>query len=383
MGMRIRKELMEYKEEITELRRKLHTIPECAFEEEQTSDFLYAYLKELKPDSLEKVIGTGIKAVFLAPNAQTTIAVRADIDALPVSEENDCAYKSLNNGEMHACGHDGHMAMALVTAKIVSRLRHALKHNVVFLFQPAEEAIGGAEPMVKAGVLQNPTVNEIYALHLAPELPLGTIGLKAGTVTAAMSDINIEIKGFASHGAKPQQGRDALVAAAHFVALVQSVISRNVAPKEAAVITIGKIMGGKTRNVICDYVLLEGTMRTYSEETSALIMRRIDEMLGGLAQMFAVETSNTCTMHYPSIRNAQMLFDKAVQMLDNEECVIVGGSMVSEDFSFFQKEVPGLYAWLGIDAGEDTVMLHSSVFDFDEAALLAGVEYYLRVLEIV
>ncbi len=377
--MDIRQWLAAYEDETVNLRRTLHKMPECAFEERETSAFIQSYLGALCPSSIEVLAGTGVKAVFLAPGAKRTVAIRADIDALPVAEETGLPFASQNEGRMHACGHDAHMAMALTAAKIVSERRPGI--NVVFIFQPAEEALGGAEPMVAQGVLENPHVDEVYGLHLWPDVELGRVGIKQGRLMAAMNDVNIEITGRSCHGARPQQGRDAIVAAAHFITAAQTILSRGVAPGDPAVLTLGRIEGGEARNVISAKVRIEGTVRSYSEETSAFMVSRVNELLAGIERMFDVKCENRQTMSFPPVINPRGLYEKVYSLLAEHERAPFEKVMMSEDFSFYQKAADGFYAMLGVkkEKGEP---LHSCRFDFDERALIMGVEYYLRVLGI-
>jgi amidohydrolase len=380
--LRLRTGLEKLRGQAVEWRRALHRIPECAFEETETSRYLLEQLKKMKPDRIELMARTGIKAVFNGKRAARTVAVRADMDALPVQEETDAPYRSEKPGAMHACGHDGHMAMALAAAQVVSQSRNKMGCNAVFLFQPAEETIGGARPMVEEGALEAPHVDEIYALHLWPELPKGILGLAKGALMSAMDGVNIEITGRSAHGAKPQQGSDALVAAAHFVTAAQSIVARGIDPLEPAVLTIGKIKGGGARNVICGKVLMEGTVRSLDSAVSERVNKRIGEMLDGLTRMFGVEGKIVRTTSFPPVVNPGPLYDKVCNLLDESEYRVVAPVMVSEDFSCFQQEVPGFYALLGAGAEGYGRPLHSSRFDFDEGVLLAGVEYYLRVLEL-
>jgi len=377
--MELRETVRRYSGTLENIRRELHTFPECAYEERRTSEYLYHYLEKLGPDQLERLAETGVKAVFLCENAQKTIAIRADIDALPIAEQSGCGFSSENEGFMHACGHDGHMAIALVTAQIISRAKNR-RHNYVFLFQPAEEARGGARKMITEGALRSPDVDEIYGLHLWPWLEGGTVGLRSGPLMAGMRDLNIELSGKTAHGARPQDGTDALVAAAQFINGVQTIISRDLDPKQGGVITIGKIHGGNARNVICDTVRLEGTMRAFEETTQDMLKRRVGELASGLAQAYHVTYTNTETMHFPPVINDARLAESARQKL--EGCwVEPEATMLSEDFSEFQKEVPGLFIFLGIRDGQYDTPLHSSRFNFNEKWLAYGVEYFLRVMD--
>ncbi len=379
--MEIRECVLCRQNKLTEIRRHLHRMPEYSFAEHDTSDYIFRYLQGLKPDRLERVANTGIRAVFMAEAPQKTVAVRADIDALPVEEKNECEYRSERAGMMHACGHDGHVAMALVTAELIASHRSGLKNNYVFLFQPAEETTGGALPMIQEGALKNPDVDEIYGIHLWPYLPFGRIGTRPGPLMANMCDLNIRINGRGSHGAKPQQGRDALVAAAHLIGAIQTIVSRSVDPYETAVITIGRIEGGETRNVICETVRMEGTIRTFSPEVAATVKRRLKEMMEGTDKAFGVTSESVETMSYPAVVNHAGLFDQMKSKLQENEWEETLPVMISEDFSNYQAAVPGLFAFLGTAITETAEPLHSNRFDFDETVLMHGVEYFLRMTD--
>ena len=276
--MNIRPSIEAYAAELRRLRRELHQIPELSGQEHETHDYIAAFLEKRKPDQLETIFETGVKAVFRGKGTGRTIGFRADIDGLSIAEETGADYCSRHPGMMHACGHDGHTAIMLCLADYVSRRRNSLAGDVVFLFQPAEEADGGAKPMIDRGALENPHIDEMYGLHLWPYLPAGKFGVKAGPLMSDMRDLNVRIKGKSAHGARPQNGVDAMVAAAQFIGQVQTIISRNRDPFETAVITLGTIQGGDARNIICDEVLIEGTVRTFGAEMSQYIKQRILEI---------------------------------------------------------------------------------------------------------
>lgn len=377
--MKISRRVLDRFESLVRIRRELHQIPEEAFEEYRTSAYVFDFLRELAPDSLEHMCGTGIKAVFGCPDAEDAVAVRADMDALPVSEQTGLPFASQCPGRMHACGHDAHMAIALTTASIVAENRTRLQRPYTFIFQPAEETTGGAKPMIDAGVLEHPKVSRIYGLHLWPYLRHNLLGLHAGPLMASMSDINIRVQGRSGHGARPQDGSDALVAACQFVTSAQSIVSRNVDPYETAVVSFGRIEGGEARNVLCDSVSLEGTVRVFNEATRQLVRRRLHEMLTGLDAMYEVHSESSETMSYPAVDNSRQLCDEARSLFASEEWTDPMPVMISEDFSFYQQCVPGLFAFLGTGTDVYCAPLHSARFGFDEEVLMTGVEYFLRV----
>ncbi len=379
--MEIRPEVKECLDELVKLRRDLHRIPEYSFDTFKTSQYVTAYLKRLGPDQLTPVAGTGVKAVFMARNPQKTVAIRADIDGLRVPEHTGLAFASTHENMMHACGHDGHMAIALLCAKLISRAKDRIKNNYVFLFQPAEETVGGAQPMIEEGALENPKVDEIYGIHLWPDVPLGSVGMKPGPVMAQMCDFNIDLVGKSAHGAKPQAGKDALVAAAQLISAAQAIVSRSIDPYETAVLTIGRMEAGQTRNVICEKAHLEGTMRAFEPYIIDLIKRRLHEILEGLHAMYGIEYTYFEPMGYPAVINDESLYEQARKRFRAGETMRVKPYMMAEDFSNYQQKIPGLYSFIGVGEGEDTPPLHSGCFDFNQQALLNGVEYFLRVTD--
>ncbi len=378
--MKVRDQIKTQESLLSELRRGLHRIPETGFAIPKTHEFVMQYLQELQPDVLATIGDMGIKAVFYAPNATKTVAVRADMDALPVCECNEVPYKSLHEGYMHACGHDAHMAMALVCAKMVSEMVQR-KKNVVFLFQPAEETTGGARPMIEAGALKDPVVDEIYGLHISPYFPKGVVACKSGTLMASVNDVDITIKGRGSHGALPQDGIDALVAAASFVLNAQTIVSRNVDPTLMGVLSIGKIEGGSARNVVCDRVSLKATIRSYEESVSDLILQRMQEMLRGLELQYGVQCWMNRVSGYPPVVNDAALTEAARARFTATEWVQAQAMSIAEDFSFYQKATGGVFAFLGCLDEQHQEPLHSGRFSFDEAVMMNGVEYFLRVID--
>lgn len=379
--MRLRPVVKEQLDELVKIRRELHEIPGYSFDVGDTFEYLMAYLKRLAPDVLAPCGNMGIKAVFMAKTPGRTVAVRADMDGLKVPEHTGLGFASKREGTMHACGHDGHMAIALVCAKLVSEARDRLKNNYVFLFQPAEETVGGAQPMIEDGALKNPDVDEIYGIHLWPDVPLGAAATKPGPLMAQMCDFQIDIRGRASHGAKPQAGIDALVAAAQLVMAVQTIVSRSVDPYETAVVTIGRIDGGRIHNVICENVHLEGTMRAFEPDVMDTVKQRLQEILVGIETMYGVEIEYFEPIGYPAVINDEELFGRARAKFAGDELLDVNPFMMAEDFSNYQLRVPGLYTFIGVGEGEGTEPLHSSRFNFNEQAMLNGVEYFLRVTD--
>ena len=369
-------------EECVRVRRDLHRIPEPSFEERKTQSYIMSYLMRLEPDSIEKIADTGIKAVFYAEHPTTTIAFRADMDAISTREATGVEYASQHSGKMHACGHDAHMTMLLMLARVVSEHRKNLRANVVLLFQPGEEGYGGARRMVEEGALKNPSVERIFGFHVWPTVPKGKIGLRWGPMMAQTSEFDIIVKGMSAHGASPQMGVDAVVAAAELINMLQTAITRNRDPHQDALLTIGKINGGTARNVIADKVVMNGTMRTFSSEVYDQLTERIISMGEGMERATGAKVEYKELMHYPCVDNPRYLVEEFYQLIDMQDVKIVEPVMAGEDFSYYQQKVPGLFLFLGIEGGKNSVPLHNCKFDFDEDAMLMGIEIYRRVLGI-
>lgn len=362
------------------IRRDLHRIPELALAERKTQAYLLAYLEKLAPDSLERIAGTGVKAVFYAPQAADTIALRADMDAIGVQEVTGHNYASQHRGRMHACGHDGHMTMLLLLAELVAPRRAQLRCNVVLLFQPAEEGYGGAKLMVEQGALENPRVDRIYGLHLWPTVPVGRLGLRWGPMMAKTMEFDLVVEGVSAHGASPQMGVDAIVAAAELISMIQSVLTRGIDPHEDALLTIGRIEGGTARNVIADRVEMNATLRTFTDDVFERITAKLRQTLRGVEMATGAKASFVEHMRYDCVDNPRYLVEDFYTYMDKEDLYLVEPVMAAEDFSYYQQKVPGLFVFLGTGQPGFEAPLHASAFDFDERALLAGVETYRRLL---
>ena len=372
--------IQELEGEVTRLRQKLHAMPEIGYTEKLTQTFIINYLLGVTPDSLEKIAGTGVKAVFYAENARTTTAFRADIDGLSMTELNDVPYKSKFEGRMHACGHDGHTSVLLTLAKLISEHRDCLKENVVLLFQPAEEHIGGAKRMVEEGALESPRVDRMFGTHVWPDVPLGKIGCRKGPTMAQTCEFDLEIHGKSAHGASPQDGVDAIVAASMMITSLQTVITRTIGPYEKAVITIGKIEGGVARNIIADDVVLNGTVRSFRDSVHEKVISRIHEIMKGMETLAGCTSTFKQVMHYPVLDNPEPLYNFLISQVSGDDIVEVEEKMAAEDFSFYQKYVPALFFFTGIGGGKCRYPLHNTRFDFDEKALLSPLEVYRRIL---
>ena len=362
---------------IIEKRRQLHRIPEKGFAEFKTQKVITDTLDELGiPYTTERTWVIGLIEGALPGDV---VGLRADIDALPIEEPEGCAFRSEHPGMMHACGHDAHTAILLGAAKVLVSIRDRLPGKVKLLFQPAEESVGGAKPMVEAGAMDNPHVDRVYGLHVMPNLPLGTIETRVGTLNASTDSVRITIHGVAGHGAYPERSTDAIVCAAQVISALQTVVSRNLSPLSSAVLTFGVVEGGTAQNIICDKVTLRGTLRTANSEIRAMMKRRIEEVTAGVAKAMGCRAEVNVKAGYAALVNdAQeaMRIRRVAGRLFGEENAVEKPepSMGGEDFSFFSDCAPGAFFHVGCSAPEKMPAppLHSKDFAPDERCLTIG-----------
>ena len=373
---------MDFKQVVQTHRQYLHQIPELGFCEFQTSAYLKEQLEKLGYE-VYSTAKTGILA-YRKGVSEECIAFRSDMDGLSITEETNVDFASTIEGQMHACGHDGHMSILLGFATYVSTLS-SLKKSLLFIFQPAEEGPGGAEVIVKEGVLKKFNVKSIFGLHIYPEIEEGKFGLRPGAMTAQTGELDLMIEGVGGHGAMPHKSNDALIVAAQLINSYQSIISRNLNPIEAGVLTIGTINGGERRNIIAQKVELTGTIRAFSEDIYEMIKKRMNEINHGLELMFNVKVSTQLTDMYPSIMNDPSLFDLISQSKLGEHLIEIDPMMIAEDFSYYQKEVPGLFFMLGSrnEALGYTYPLHHAKFNFSERVMMDGIKLYDEVCQLL
>lgn len=369
---------------LLEIRRALHQMPELGFQEVKTQAYILAFLAELPQDHLTVTTWrTGVIVSIAGTNPSKTIGWRTDIDGLPVTEETGAAYASTHEGHMHACGHDCHMTVAL--GLVAAFAANRPKQNVIVYFQPAEEGPGGAEPMLQWLKEERPDLlcDEIYALHIAPEYPVGTVATRPGLLFANTSELFIDLKGIGGHAAYPHKTRDMAVAAANLLMQLQTIVSRNVDPMSSVVITVGKMTAGTVQNVIAENARLEGTIRTLNAASMQEVKHRIEAICAGIEAAFECTVSiDYGSMYYevnndPACAERLLSFAKEYEGAADYRCP---AAMTGEDFGYFVKEIPGAMFWSGANCPYG---LHHSKMNPDEELLAFNtgfVEAFIRSL---
>lgn len=372
-----------------ELRRTIHQNPELCNQEFATQALVIRELGAMGITEIKKYFNTGLAAVIRGSAPGKTIAIRADMDALSITEETQLPFSSANSGIMHACGHDGHTAILLGTARVLSQLKGNFKGNVKLIFQPAEEngpQGGGALPMIKEGVLTDePAVDSIIGLHILPDFPVGTIAGKAGSAHAGSAPIYLDIIGTGGHASQPHLLKDPIVASAYIIAALQTVVSRNVNAFENAVVGISMIQGGTRHNIVPDRVHLRGTIRTFNPEVKDMVGNRITKIVENIAEAMDVRAELSIRWNYGPLVNSQEMFElsrsSVKDILGKKNFIDVKEPMsFGEDFSYFAEKVPAMYMWLGgkIEDGKERI-LHSSVYNFSEQAMWVGVKAMSKI----
>jgi len=376
--------------ELIQIRRHIHRHPELSGEEFNTAKYIESKLKELKIP-FKRIAKTGVVGILKggskAAGGGMTVALRADMDALPVQEDNKIGYKSKNPEVMHACGHDAHMAIVLGVAKLLSKKKGELKGNVKFLFQPAEETSDGAESMIRYGVLKNPDVDVILGLHVCPWIKSGKIGIKYDEMMAAVDKFTIEFEGEIAHGAYPHLGKDALVAAAAFINSAQSIVSREVNPVDPSVITFGKIKGGDGYNIICENITIDGTARTLNNKTRKLVKESIIKKLKALEMSNGVKSRlvyNSVGSPLVNTKEITKICHKTAKEFYGKQNIEIlqKPSMGGEDFAEYLHKVPGNFMYIGTSKNKATSYpWHHSNFNIDEAPLSKAAQYISYTIE--
>lgn len=356
-----------------QIRRELHQIPELGFQETKTQNYLLAYLESLPQERLTiKRWKTGLFVRVHGRNPAKTIGYRTDIDGLPIPEETSLPYASTFPERMHACGHDLHMSIAL--GVLTYFIEQQIDDDLLFIFQPAEEGPGGAEPMLKTDIMQDWMPDMIIGLHIAPEYPVGTIAVKEGLLFANTSELFIDLEGKGGHAAYPHQTNDMVVAACALVGQLQTIISRNVDPLDSAVVTIGKITGGTVQNVIAEKARLEGTIRTLSPKSMKKVKHRIEAIVSGIEAGFECKaTIDYGAMYYQVYNEARLTneFQHYIKEHTKANILECNEAMTGEDFGYMLKEIPGFMFWLGVDS---PFGLHHAKLTPNEAAIPFAIE---------
>ena len=371
--------------ELTGWRRDLHAHPELGFEETRTSDLVAAKLAAFGCEVHRGLGKTGVVGTLRAGAGARSVGLRADMDALPIEEANTCAHRSRHQGKMHACGHDGHTTMLLGAARYLAETRN-FDGTVHFIFQPAEEGMGGAKAMVEDGLFEKFPCEAIFGMHNRPGLPIGRFAVRAGPMMAAGAFFDIRVTGKGAHGARPETGIDPVMVAAHIAIALQTIVSRNAPPVETAVLSVTKIHGGDAYNVIPQTAQLAGTVRAFSREVMALIEASMKRIVKGVAEAFgATAEMDFRFLFAPTVNDAREAEFAAgicaglvgTHNVDRNPPLI----MASEDFSFMLEQVPGCYINIGNGEGEGGCEVHNPAYDFNDAALPLGASFFAQLVE--
>ncbi|NOR87503.1 MAG: amidohydrolase [Bacteroidales bacterium] len=366
--------------EVVGLRNWLHQYPESAFKEDKTADFICRFLDKQNIDYTSGIAITGIVGIIKGKNPnKKVVALRADMDALEIQEENDVPYKSLNSGMMHACGHDVHMSSLMGTLAILNQLKEEFEGSVKFIFQPSEEKYpGGASVMIKEGVLKNPQPASIFGQHVFPELESGKVGFRSGKYMASTDEVYLDIRGKGGHGGIPHHVIDTVLIASHIVVALQQISSRKANPIMPTVLSFGRFIANGQTNVIPNHVRIEGTMRTFDEEWRTEMQLEIKKIAGGIAQSMGAECEVTIAHGYPFVKNDEQLTARAkqlaIELLGEDAVVDLDMRMTAEDFSFYSQVIPACFYRLGTrnEALGMTSNLHTPTFDSDPNSLRTG-----------
>ena len=366
----LKKDVEKLTGKIIEWRRDFHRHPEIAYEEERTSSVIRKFLESLDIP-VSSYAKTGLSGVLEGQPGGKTVALRADIDALPLKEEGDKEYISENPEAAHACGHDGHMAILMGAAELLSQKKDQFKGNVVFLFQPSEERIpGGAKKMIEEGALEG--VDAVFGLHLWQPLPTGSVGIVKGAMMAQPDAFSIIVKGKGGHGSMPHTTVDSILVASHLVVNIQSIVSRNVDPLKPVVVSFGTVKGGTIYNIIPGEVSLTGTVRTFDSSIQSLAEERLRDIIEETCKAFGASAEFTYNKGYPPLVNPEDMTDFALEItrkiLGEDRVQEIDPVMGGEDFAYFLQKVPGAFLFFGMGDGMEFPH-HHPAFDLDEKAL--------------
>jgi hippurate hydrolase len=377
--------VLDYQAELSSIRQDIHMHPETAFEEVRTSDLIARKLAEYGCEVHRGLAKTGVVGTLRRGNTTRAIGLRADMDALPIQERNTFAHASINKNKMHACGHDGHTTMLLGAARYLAESK-SFNGTIHFIFQPAEEGLGGGRVMVDEGLFQKFPCDGVFAIHNVPGLPIGHMAVRAGTLLASSDSWTIKVKAKGSHGAMPHQGNDPFIIGCQIVLALQTIASRNVDPLDSVVVSVGFMKGGDTFNVIPDEVTIGGTARALVPHVQDMIENRMGEIARGVASAYGASVDVKYDRRYPPTINHADETEFAAKVAE-EVCGIgnvkrdIPPVMGGEDFSFMLQKVPGAMLWLGNGPGEGNCVLHNPNYDFNNEAIPVGVSFLARLAE--
>lgn len=375
----------EFAPEMAGWRRDIHAHPELGFQEQRTADLVATQLAAFGIEVHRSIGRTGVVGVLRAGSGRRTLGLRADMDALPIQEANTFEHRSRHEGRMHACGHDGHTTMLLGAAKYLAATRN-FDGTVNFIFQPAEEGLGGAKAMIDDGLFRRFPCEAVFGMHNRPGMALGRFAVKAGPMMAGGAFFDIDIEGRGAHGARPESGVDPVLAASHVIAALQSIVARNVRPVDTAVLSVTQVHGGDAYNVIPQKVRLSGTVRAFSNEVMELIGRNMARVAEGVATGFGARARTDFRVIFPPTINNPAEAEFAASICSG----LVGAEnvnrnppliMASEDFAFMLNEVPGCYINIGNGDGEGACEVHNPSYDFNDRALPLGASFFARLVE--
>lgn len=383
----LKEKIYEMKDWLVDIRRTIHRHPELGFEEVETSKLISEWLQKFGLEVKRGMAKTGVVGLLKGKKLGRTIAIRADMDALPMDEINQVPYASQIKGKMHACGHDAHVTILLGVAKFFSSIPDQVKGNIKWVFQPAEEGGGGGRIMVEEGVLENPKVDAIFGAHVFPFLSVGKVGIYEREGLAAADRFIIKIIGKGGHAASPHVSKDPILAAGHLITQIHSIVSRNVNPLESGVITIGKVSAGTASNIIPDEVELIGTVRSLNPQVREELKSRIEQVTQGVARSFSMDYRFDFEYGYPVLINnsemSKLVASACSKGIGKESVEVLKPSMGGEDFAYYLEKIPGSFFRLGCRNEVKGIVhpYHSSLFDIDEEVLPFGVEMFVRIID--
>jgi amidohydrolase len=387
MSRVVKEKIAEMKDWLVETRRTIHMNPELGFEEVETSRLIAGYLEKFGLQVKTGMAKTGVIGLLKGGKPGKTVAIRADMDALPMEEANEVPYRSKVKGKMHACGHDAHVTILLGVARLFSSMGNQVRGNIKWVFQPAEEGGGGGRVLTEEGVLENPKVDAIFGAHLFPDLKIGRVGIHEKEGLAATDRFVIKMIGRGAHGAYPHLSRDPIAAVGHLITQVHTIVSRNISPLDSAVITVGKVTGGTAFNIIPDEAEILGTVRSLSQNVREELKSRMEQVTQGVAKSFGIDYDFDFQYGYPALINdpemSRLVAAACAKGIGKENVEFIRPSMGGEDFAYYLQKVPGSFFRLGCRNEEKGIVnpFHSSRFDIDEDVLPFGVEIFARIID--